>query len=228
VNLGIDPKTVLLFFSSSLFGFWPLILLLYLLRKGRSLPSMSLVWSLLGVVRLILVFPHEAGFRFIQEPLNSYLFLLTGLALVMIWILRWIVGPRLFSRKYRRIRDLERLQSLSSSDFERMVVALFRSQGHKARQVGGQGDHGLDVLVAANNGQKWIVQCKKWKGSVGEPAIRDLFGVLHHEEADKAALITAGSFTNQARVWAQGKPIELIDGVDFLRLWRKTRHKLRR
>jgi len=64
-------------------------------------------------------------------------------------------------------------QKLSPEEFEEFVTKLFISQGHQAKRMGGQGDHSVDIKVFSKNGEKWIVQCKRWNGSIGEPTIRD-------------------------------------------------------
>ena len=89
--------------------------------------------------------------------------------------------------------------------------------------MGGNGDHGVDVLVQTDEGEKWVVQCKRYSGSVGEPVVRDLYGTLLHEEAQRAYLITTGGLTRQAVDWAAGKPIVLYDGEGLVRLIRRTK-----
>jgi restriction system protein len=86
----------------------------------------------------------------------------------------------------------------------------------------------VDVIVQATNGEKWIVQCKRYSGSVGEPIVRDLFGTMLHEDAQKAYLMTTGSISNQAREWAQRKPIILYEGEDFVTLIRRTQRHAKR
>lgn len=77
------------------------------------------------------------------------------------------------------------------------------------------GDGGID-LIAYNYepvlSGKYIIQCKRYSGIVGEPIIRDLYGVITSERANKGILITTGYFTKSAIAFAEGKPIELIDG----------------
>ena len=80
----------------------------------------------------------------------------------------------------------------------------------------------MDVVVITDEGEKWIVQCKRYSGSVGEPVVRDLYGTLLHEEAQRAYLITTGSFTRQATEWVQEKPIILYDGEGLVKLIRRT------
>ena len=58
-----------------------------------------------------------------------------------------------------------------------------------------------------------------------QAGVRDFYGVLQHEQADRGAIVTAGEFTDQARRWAAGKPIELIDGEEVVRITRRARVK---
>jgi len=104
------------------------------------------------------------------------------------------------------------LRVLSPDDFEEWSAKRLRDRGYTVRRTGRQGDHGVD-LIATKSGLDSVVQCKRYAGkrSVGEPEVRDLFGVMHHHAAREAILITAGWFTPQAREWAKGKPIQLWD-----------------
>ncbi|MFQ5885722.1 MAG: DNA translocase FtsK, partial [Anaerolineae bacterium] len=53
---------------------------------------------------------------------------------------------------------------------------------------------------------------KNWTKPVGAPVVRDLYGVITAENANKGILITTSRFTDSARAFAEGKPLELIDG----------------
>lgn len=110
-------------------------------------------------------------------------------------------------------------QGLSGDDFELLIVEVYNRLGHHTRRVGQWGDHGVDIIVNAKNGQKWIVQCKRWtRRWIGEPLVRDLFGSMHHEGAERCVLVTTSFFSHPARAWARGKPIDLIDGRQLLHL----------
>jgi len=113
-------------------------------------------------------------------------------------------------------------------EFEEMAAALYRTMGHKARRVGKRGDHGVDVVVRAKNGDKWIVQCKRWRKPVGEFIVRDFYGTLQHEKATQGAIIATKGFTHAAKAWAKGKPIHLYSGEDFLVAWQRALNSQRR
>jgi hypothetical protein len=119
-------------------------------------------------------------------------------------------------------RRLEELQALSPAAFEEWVGARFQEQGFAVEVAGAQGDHGID-LVVSRAGERAIVQCKNYRvWSVGEPVLRDLFGAMHAAGADRAYLVTTGRLTSPARIWAEGKPIEIWDGAAIARHDEKT------
>ena len=107
------------------------------------------------------------------------------------------------------------INSLSGIEFEKVCQQLVESMGFETETTKASGDGGID-LIAYNHqpllSGKYIIQCKRYSGSVGEPIIRDLYGVVTSERANKGILMTTGYFTKSAIAFADGKPIELIDG----------------
>ena len=109
----------------------------------------------------------------------------------------------------------ENINQLSGVEFERVCQQLVERMGFETETTKASGDGGID-LIAYNRqpllSGKYIIQCKRYTGSVGEPIIRDLYGVVMSERANKGILMTTGYFTKSAIAFAEGKPIELIDG----------------
>jgi HJR/Mrr/RecB family endonuclease len=103
------------------------------------------------------------------------------------------------------------LDSIPPSKFESLVSQLFRSMGYQVIQVGRTGDEGVDIVCRDQYNQEIIVQCKRYKGKVGAPTIRDFYGALEHRKSFRGFVVTTGEFTEPAIKWAAGKPIELID-----------------
>ena len=154
----------------------------------------------------------------LPKALNDSAFLILGAisgGVSILWAL-WRWRKRWF--RLSRIKTLDDMKALSPDDFEALVAKLFKSNGHKVALVGGQADHGVDIVVTSAKDEKWIVQCKRYSGSVGEPVVRDLYGTLLHEEAQGAYLMTTGTFTQKAQEWAAGKPIILYDGESLVDL----------
>lgn len=114
------------------------------------------------------------------------------------------------------------INSLSGEEFELICQKLVENMGFETETTKASGDGGID-LIAYNHqpllSGKYLIQCKRYSGSVGEPIIRDLYGVVMSERANKGILMTTGYFANSAITFAEGKPIELIDGVAMQNLF---------
>jgi len=117
--------------------------------------------------------------------------------------------------------DLERIRSLSWQEFERRVADVYTNQGYAVELSGGGGaDGGVDLRLR-RNGKTTLVQCKQWcVYKVGVRPVRELFGVMAAEGADRAVLVSSGRYTEEAHAFAKDKPIELIDGHRLAELFR--------
>jgi restriction system protein len=217
VDLGVDVVSILEFFLPTLFAFWPVLILAPFTWKRDSIHQNLAVWMVLVFVRISLLFLPGEGLSMIPEPLNTILFLSAGLALMGIALIqrRRRMGKR--NAKHIAFNSVNDFVRLKPEEFYMIVARIFRAMGHKVSLVGGQS---VDLTVRTKKGEKWIIRCKNWGGAIDESAIRDLYGVLYHLNADRAALITSGTFTNQAVQWAAGKPIDLITGERLLEIWR--------
>ncbi len=115
------------------------------------------------------------------------------------------------------IVTLDQLKALSPQQFEKYVELLFQKRGYYTILTPHLADHGVDIYVS-KEGTNAIVQCKKYERYVSEPAIRDFYGTIMHENANKGFFVTTGYFSYPAQAWAKGKPIELINGPHLLRI----------
>jgi restriction endonuclease Mrr len=107
------------------------------------------------------------------------------------------------------------LLELSPGDFERTVGRVFESMGYEVTVTGRTGDQGVDLRLE-REGDLAIAQCKRYSGTVGQPAVRDFFGTMQHAKAARGFLVTTGVFSLAASTWAQGKAIALVDGPDLV------------
>jgi restriction system protein len=58
-------------------------------------------------------------------------------------------------------------------------------------------------------------------------AVRDLFGTVQNEGANRGFLVTTSSFGPDAFAFAKGKPLTLIDGAHLLQLLEKHGYSFR-
>jgi hypothetical protein len=110
------------------------------------------------------------------------------------------------------------LDSIPPNKFENLISQLFQSMGYRVLLVGGTGDEGVDLVCKDSSNNEIIVQCKRYKGKVGAPTIRDFYGALNHRQALKGYIVTTGEFTEPAIKWATNKPIVLIGRIRLAEL----------
>lgn len=111
------------------------------------------------------------------------------------------------------------LNNLSWQEFELLVGEGFRQQGYQVIENGGGGaDGGID-LVLRKDGDKFLVQCKQWKAfTVGVTVVRELYGVIAASGAAGGFVVTSGRFTDDAKDFASGRNITLMDGEALFNL----------
>ncbi|GAA3714263.1 restriction endonuclease [Oceanisphaera sediminis] len=102
---------------------------------------------------------------------------------------------------------------MSWKEFELLVGQAFRQQGYRVIDGGENGpDGGVDVQLR-KDGQRFFVQCKHWKAKcVGVSVVRELYGVMAGAGAHGGFVVTSGDFTEEAKAFASGKLLSLIDG----------------
>ena len=117
-------------------------------------------------------------------------------------------------------RLLKNLQAMNPYEFEKYVAELYKRLGYKTETVGGSHDGGIDIVAIDKDDVKHYIQCKKYITSkVGSPEVRDFYGAIAGKFSEgKGFFITTNIFTTEAERFAEGKPIELIDGQKLTRL----------
>lgn len=122
-------------------------------------------------------------------------------------------------RKKRKVllaetKSLDELRALSWREFELLIAEVYRSEGYNVTELGGNGpDGGIDLTATSPNGALHLIQCKHYKTSkVGVKIVREMLGVLAKEGAHQAVVIATGAYTKDAIKFAEGQPIELMDG----------------
>ena len=107
----------------------------------------------------------------------------------------------------------EAIRELGWDEFEELVEAHYRSLGFSVRRTGGAGpDGGVDVRFTKASGETYLVQCKQWARPIGVKVVRELLGVVTAENATGGIVVTAGSFTPEAKEFVDGVAVQLIDG----------------
>jgi Holliday junction resolvasome RuvABC ATP-dependent DNA helicase subunit len=113
---------------------------------------------------------------------------------------------------------------LDPLEFERFITGLLHQMGFEAQTTKASGDGGIDIEAVLDRpivGGRYLFQCKRFAqdNPVGSAAVREFYGALIADrKAAKGVFITTSTFTPQARDFAHGLSIELIDGDQLRRL----------
>ena len=144
------------------------------------------------------------------------------------WCFILLLGAPLAAfRQWRECRrlahqtNLASIRSLSWQRFETLVAEAYRRQGYTVSRAGGNGPDGGVDLVLEKHGNTLLVQCKQWTArTVGVNVVLEVFGVMTAQDAHGAIILTSGCFTRDARRFAAGKPLDLIEGGQLAALIR--------
>lgn len=136
--------------------------------------------------------------------------------------LAFLVGAFISFSRRRRQAELhaqvatdpaaDALEKMSWREFEGLVAETFRKQGYRVVERGGDSpDGGVDVELHMGS-DKYLVQCKQWKSQkVGVATVRELYGVMTAERAVGGFVVASGTFTDEAKSFADGRSIKLFD-----------------
>jgi restriction system protein len=204
------------------------------LAAAELVPPGQIPWLWWGLALFwIAVWPALIALKvggFVPGWLPLWLILLLAVGNMLV-----LAGPVFYSermashselrRRFGRVKTLAEMLALEPAEFENWVAMLFQLIGYKVKNTQEVADHGIDLLVTDGRVRYGLVQCKRYRGTVGEPVVRDLYGTLVHENADFGWLVTTGAISRQARTWALagGKPLELWDGQKLVELARRYR-----
>ncbi|TWD79261.1 restriction system protein [Kribbella amoyensis] len=113
------------------------------------------------------------------------------------------------------------LLELGPVEFEHLVHNLLTRMGLETRLFRSGNDGGIDCVAYDRRpitGGNFVVQAKLYTRTVPPAAVRDLFGTVVDAGATKGILITTSGFGPSSYQFANGKPLQLIDGTGLLAL----------
>lgn len=126
----------------------------------------------------------------------------------------------------RRNQDVEALRRLNWSEFERFVCEAFRRDGYHTIEIPADTGVGVDLTLRRND-QAFLVRYRHWKSrQTGLDSVRELHEAMTAAGADGGFVLTAGSFTQDARDFAAQSRIELIDGEALLHMIARIRNSM--
>ncbi len=121
-----------------------------------------------------------------------------------------------------RARNASKAETrMSWGQFEMLAVEAFRRRGFQITERGSTADDGSRNLQLTRGRQRFLAHCKAWRtATVGIGAVRELYSMIIVAKAHGGIVITTGTFTQEARTFAAGRQLQLIDGQTLRELLR--------
>lgn len=130
------------------------------------------------------------------------------------------------------IEDGNNIAAMDWEDFEHLIRELFEkefaNEGAEVKVTRASRDGGIDAVIFDPHpirGGKFVIQAKRYTNTVGVSAVRDLFGSVINEGANKGILVSTADYGPDAYDFAKDKPLVLIDGSNLLYLLEKHGQK---
>ncbi len=126
------------------------------------------------------------------------------------------------------------LAAMDWEQFENLVREVFAKEfsgdDMEVKVTQASRDGGVDAIAFDPDpirGGKFVFQAKRYTNVVDVSAVRDLYGVVMHEGANRGILVTTSSFGADAYKFAEGKALTLINGNQLLGLLSKYGYQVR-
>lgn len=134
---------------------------------------------------------------------------------------RWVDAKEVLSH----LNEGDNIATMDWESFEHLVRQLFEKlyaeHGAEVKITQASRDLGVDAVIfdpTPIKGGKTVIQAKRYVNLVDVSAVRDLFGTVHNEGANKGILVTTSYFGPESYEFAKDKPLELINGQQLLGL----------
>lgn len=115
---------------------------------------------------------------------------------------------------------IEFLKSIEWKRYEDLCVLFLKMKGYNASTTGLGADDGVDINIYAKDNPSQIyaiAQCKSYTSyNIGVKFIRELYGVMVDKNINIGIFFTTSTFTKDAKKFAEGKKIQLIDGHSLI------------
>jgi superfamily II DNA or RNA helicase len=114
------------------------------------------------------------------------------------------------------------LDDIDDKYFESLVAEIYAKDGYDVKVTGRSHDGGIDILAERTAGagrERVIVQCKHQRQSVGRPVVQQLWGAASSDPSvTRCDLVTSASVSAEARGFAAGKRLTLVDRTKLIEL----------
>ena len=126
------------------------------------------------------------------------------------------------SSRKKKLHDLREeiksIQELSWKQFSEQVAEAYGNMDYFILKNDFTTDPSVD-LVLRKSANLYLLQSRYWRNrKIGLREVRKLYTLMHNKQASGIFLLTTGIFSREARRYAIGRPINLIDGIKLVEL----------
>jgi restriction system protein len=109
-------------------------------------------------------------------------------------------------------RTRRALAAMTWREFEELLGEYFRRRGFAVAERQRPGPDGSVDLLLTRHDEYYLVQCKHWRTvTVDVETVREFCGLMAARHAAGGFVVTLGSFSAEARKFAEGRDIGLIN-----------------
>lgn len=123
----------------------------------------------------------------------------------------------IYTKRMNLTKKIDELLELTPREFEEYIGILYKKMGFYSEVTQYSNDKGVDVVLFKDS-VKYVIQCKRYKGTVGSPEIQKFIGAMEHAKADRGIFVTTGMFSFEAEKMASEHPIELVNRISLSKL----------
>lgn len=128
-------------------------------------------------------------------------------------------------KKLHELReDIEEIQELSWAELNDMVAKAYAKSGYMILVNDSYtSDPSIDIVMR-KSANLYLLQSRYWRNrKVSLREVKKLFALMHEKQASGIFLLTTGIFTKNARRYAIGRPINLVNGIQLVKLLDSTK-----
>lgn len=174
-------------------------------RRSKSVRIEDFIFLLLLVLIAAIFYPPA-------RPIIASMWYVYAFAIVIIGI---AIGIKIHHQYKLSKAGIYEIDKMSGTDFEMFLTSLFTKLGYKVVHTGTIGDWGSD-LILEKDGVKIAVQAKRYQGSVGPDAVREVNTVIKPRNCTNGMVITNSYYTEEAKMLAKANNITLWNRDDLV------------
>ena len=176
-------------------------------RRKQAKPTELLIGYGIAAVGLV----SAGAFYIPPEAITPFItLLLCGAALGGMWFYYFVYLKEQARRQALLALDIAQVDEMSGIEFENYVEALFQAEGYRTETTPRSGDYGVDI-IASKNKQRIAVQCKRYKKTLDQTPVREVYAGMSKHGCDIAMVVANRGFTKHAVELARSVGCILID-----------------